>query len=150
MANNGRKKTRTRDIEKVFVLLRSEDAQDRVPSAGVWRTLEAAGRIQSMSFQNNATTQHVVELLLNSFANHLNPQNVNRYVMNSSSPSPFIVATHAMLTLPVFAFAFARKVSSLILFCFQACILQNRGQHSQAKRSGNCRKRVWGYTEVCF
>ncbi|KAK2566142.1 hypothetical protein P5673_009589 [Acropora cervicornis] len=42
------------------------------------RSLEAAGRVKDIEFPNNSTTEHVRELLLNSFGNHLNAADVDR------------------------------------------------------------------------
>ena len=42
------------------------------------RSLEAAGRVKDIEFRNNSTTEHVRELLLNSFRNFLNAADVDR------------------------------------------------------------------------
>ncbi|XP_074618766.1 uncharacterized protein LOC141877637 [Acropora palmata] len=77
MASETRAPRRSRNLKKKFVLLRWCDRL-RVPRTASMRSLEAAGRVKDIEFPNNSTTEHVRELLLNSFGNHLNAADVDR------------------------------------------------------------------------
>ena len=65
------------EIRKKIVLPRWCDRLT-VPRKASMRSLEAAGRVKDIEFPNNSTTEHVRELLLNSFGNYLNAADVDR------------------------------------------------------------------------
>lgn len=50
----------------------------RIPRTQLTRALESTGRIREVDFPNNATSQHICEILVNSFGNHLNAHETTR------------------------------------------------------------------------
>lgn len=70
--------SRTRNVGKDFILLRTEDTSKRKPSKGALVALEACGRVKRIQFSNNATSDHVAEILLEKFPNHINRGNIDR------------------------------------------------------------------------
>lgn len=60
------RQSRSRNIKRTFVLLRNED-ELRVPRASTLKILNDSGRVKDVEFSNNATSQHICELLSNSF-----------------------------------------------------------------------------------
>ena len=77
VADKDARKPRARNLSRTFVLLRSEDSNGRVPRPAALKTLEASGRIKEIEFSNNATSQHVTELIVNAFS-QLNESNMSR------------------------------------------------------------------------
>ena len=62
----GRRPRRTRNLKRVFVLLRSgEDL--RVPRAADLRVMAASGRVKELEFSRNHSCDTIKELLYNSF-----------------------------------------------------------------------------------
>ena len=79
MATSGQsfRRPRSRNVKRTFVLLR-EDDRTRVPNSSTVRSLEQSGRVKELEFTNNATSEHISELLVNAFGNFLNNSNLNR------------------------------------------------------------------------
>ena len=63
--------SRSRSMKRCFVLLRF-CGHLRVPRAVVHRALENSGRSKELEFSNNATTEHIHDMLVHSFQPHLN------------------------------------------------------------------------------
>ena len=71
------RRPRSRNVKRTFVLLREDDIT-RVPNSATIRSLEQSGRVKELEFTNNASSEHISELLMNAFGNFLNNSNLNR------------------------------------------------------------------------
>ena len=74
------RRPRSRNVKRTFVLLREDDIT-RVPNSNsaTIRSLEhAKWQSQGVEFTNNASREHISELLMNAFGNFLNNSNLNR------------------------------------------------------------------------
>ena len=76
VADKDARKPRTRNLSRTFVLLRSEDSNGRIPRAATLQTLKASGQIKEIEFSNNATSQHITELIMNALS-RLNESNMS-------------------------------------------------------------------------
>ena len=68
---------RARNLKRTVVLLRNDDDL-RVPEKQKLKTLQDSGRIKEIEFSNNATSQSIDEILVNSFSNFLTPAELPR------------------------------------------------------------------------
>lgn len=76
-SGNSKKKTRSRNIKRNFVLLRNDD-ELRVPRTSTLKNLCDSGRVRDIEFSNNATSHHIGEILSNSFPNFLSREEFAR------------------------------------------------------------------------
>jgi len=69
--------TRSRNLSRLFVFLRQEEAADQMPNATKMHDLEESGRTKEIEFNNQATTNDVMELFAHQFS--LNGDDVPRW-----------------------------------------------------------------------
>lgn len=72
------RRPRARNVKRTVVLLRNND-ELRVPGKQKLKNLQDSGRIKEIDFSNNATSEHIGEILLNSFANFLTQADLRRW-----------------------------------------------------------------------
>ena len=72
------RRQRSRNVKRTVVLLRDDD-ELRVPERQRLKNLQDSDRIKEIEFSNNATSQHISEILLNSFANFLTQADLPRW-----------------------------------------------------------------------
>jgi len=72
-----RSTSRSRNLKRKFILLRWVDPF-KVPSNRTSDVLERSGRIKEVVFSNNSTNEHVSELVLHAFQQHLVADDIPR------------------------------------------------------------------------
>lgn len=77
MSGQDSSRRRARNVKRTVVLLRNDDDL-RVPEKQKLKTLQDSGRIKEIEFCNNATSESIGEILLNSFSNFLTPAELPR------------------------------------------------------------------------
>ena len=68
---------RSRNVKRTFVLLREGDVTWD-PNSATIRSLEQSRRVKELEFTNNASSEHISELVMNAFGNFINTSNVSR------------------------------------------------------------------------
>ena len=69
--------TRARNLKRTAVLLRWIDPL-RVPQARTFDVLERSGRVKEIVFPNNATNEHMKEVLVHAFRSQLEAEDFSR------------------------------------------------------------------------
>ena len=64
-------------LKRTFILLR-EDDHLRAPKPNTLKNLKDSGRVKDLDFSNNATSQHVREIIQNNFSTFLSNDNISR------------------------------------------------------------------------
>ena len=77
MSGQDSSRRRARNVKRTVVLLRNGDDL-RVPEKQKLKTLQDSGRIKEIEFSNNATSESIGEILMNSFSNFLTPAELPR------------------------------------------------------------------------
>lgn len=72
------RRQRSRNVKRTIVLL-SDDDELRVPERQRLKNLQDSGRIKEIEFSNNATSQHIGEILVNLLANFLTQADLPRW-----------------------------------------------------------------------
>lgn len=78
MSGQDSSRRRARNVKRTVVLLRNDDDL-RVPEKQKLKTLQDSGRIKEIEFSNNATSESIGEILMNSFSNFLTPAELPRW-----------------------------------------------------------------------